>query len=343
MRAIFGLKRTIIRSKLSFKSLLILFDSSITLYGAPIWAPTSTINKSINKQLNTSNTQNFIPKVSRAYSEKVHISYLKWALGVHKKASNIGVWEGTDRYPLIYQSLRLALNYYKRLQNLPDSTFAHAAMKEQKAMKLPWYQNLEPLMKLDDIFHLDHVKAHRVIKSKGNADSIEPRWELNRNNINLTNKLLQQENVRPLPSEKFRAKKVINKLSNKFTQCWQFEKYVSSKIIISRLSKAKICQRHLDSSKGFPHRYSTTKLRISAQGLKIKIGRYSNTSREDKKCHWCHTSMGINVIEDERHVLFNCNLYDGLRTKVIARLNSAPEISSNINNQNNYIPLTSHH
>ena len=38
-------------------------------------------------------------------------------------------------------------------------------------------------MKLDEIFHLDHVKAHRVIKSKDNANSIEPRWELNRNNI----------------------------------------------------------------------------------------------------------------------------------------------------------------
>ena len=38
-------------------------------------------------------------------------------------------------------------------------------------------------MKLDEIFQLDHVKAHRVIKSKGNAHSIEPRRELNRNNI----------------------------------------------------------------------------------------------------------------------------------------------------------------
>ena len=34
------------------------------------------------------------------------------------------------------------------------------------------------------------------------------------------------------------------------------------------------------------------------------------------------------------------DLYAGLRTRLIARLNSAPEISSNINNQNNYLPLT---
>ena len=45
-------------------------------------------------------------------------------------------------------------------------------MKEQQVMKLPWYQNLEPLIELDEIFHLDHVnilKAHRLIKSKDNA------------------------------------------------------------------------------------------------------------------------------------------------------------------------------
>ena len=53
---------------------------------------------------------------------------------------------------------------------------------------------------------MDHVKAHPVIKSKGNAHYIEPKWEINRNNINLTNKIMQLENVRPLPSEKFRVK-----------------------------------------------------------------------------------------------------------------------------------------
>ena len=43
MRAFFGLKRVIMRSKLSFKALLTLFDSlikPIILYGAPLWTPT---------------------------------------------------------------------------------------------------------------------------------------------------------------------------------------------------------------------------------------------------------------------------------------------------------------
>ena len=84
-------------------------------------------------------------------------------------------------------------------------------------------------MKLDEIFHLDHVKAHRVIKSKGNADSIEPRWELNRNNIDLTNQLMQLENVRPLPSQKFRVKmslirifKTVGSFKNPYRQNYHF-------------------------------------------------------------------------------------------------------------------------
>ena len=56
-RAFFGLKRNIICSKLSFNALNTLFDSlikPIIFYGAPIWTPTSAINKSIIKYLSIS-------------------------------------------------------------------------------------------------------------------------------------------------------------------------------------------------------------------------------------------------------------------------------------------------
>ena len=66
MRAFFGLKRTVIRSKLSFKSLAILFDSlikPIVLYGAPIWTPSSATNKSIIKYCSV-NPTNITCKIS---------------------------------------------------------------------------------------------------------------------------------------------------------------------------------------------------------------------------------------------------------------------------------------
>ena len=103
MRAFFGLKRTLIRSKLSFKALTKLFDSlikPIVLYGAPIWTPESATNKSIIRYLKCK--LNFIAKINRTPFEKVQLSFLEWALGVHKKTSNVGVWGEIGRYPLIY-------------------------------------------------------------------------------------------------------------------------------------------------------------------------------------------------------------------------------------------------
>ena len=54
MRAFLGLKRVVMRSKLSFKAISTLFDSlikPIILYGAPIWIPTSSAYKSIIKSI----------------------------------------------------------------------------------------------------------------------------------------------------------------------------------------------------------------------------------------------------------------------------------------------------
>ena len=130
-----------------------------------MFTPTSSIVKTIVNSMKTNKPflQFFLPKVSRSPFKKVHLSFLKWALGVHRKASNVGVWGETGRYPLIYQSLRLTLNFYKRLQKLPDSSFAKAALTEQVQLKLPWLSYIEPITKLDAILHLDHVSAHRIL------------------------------------------------------------------------------------------------------------------------------------------------------------------------------------
>ena len=75
MRAFFGLKRTIIRSKITLKAAATLLDSlikPIALYGAPMVTPTSpTVKTIVNSiKINKPFLQNFLPKVSRSPSEK---------------------------------------------------------------------------------------------------------------------------------------------------------------------------------------------------------------------------------------------------------------------------------
>ena len=196
-----------------------------------MFTPTSPTVKTIVNSIKTNKPflQNFLPKLSRSPSEKVHLSFLKSAFGVHRKASNVGVWGETGRYPLIYQSLRLTLNFYKRLQKLPDSSFAKAALKEQVQLKLPWFSYFEPITKLDEIFHLDHVSAHRILNSKKVSNK-----PLCNKNINSLSGL---RSANPLPSKKFRVEEVIKILTKKFVQSWEDGKSSSSKLSFYNIIK----------------------------------------------------------------------------------------------------------
>ena len=332
MRAFFGLKRVIMRSKLSFKALLTLFDSlikPILLYGAPIWTPTCTINKSLCKT--TKATNNLLKKISASPQERVHISYLKWALGVHRKASNVGVWGETGRIPLIYQSIRLTLNYFKRLNTKSKSnSFVAAALKEQKSLNLPWYRYIKPLLELDEIYKLDHVTAHRILNTNSaNKAGHFPVSESKVLKDSLKNQSNLNQSIKPLYSEKFRIPKIIEALTNQFKECWQYQKSISSKLSFYHSIKHTFNREpYLYLCKGFSRRYSTTKLRISAHDLHIEKGRYSNTPREQRICAWCQTSLGVETIENESHVLYVCDLYSKQRSKLVKNLSQMPLIET---------------
>ena len=193
------------------------------LYGAPIWTPESATNKSIVRYLKCkpNNVLNFLAKINRTPSEKVHLSFLKWALGVHKKTSNVGVWGETGRYPLIYQSIRQTLNYYKHLLKAPKNSLVSAALKEHKLLKLPWFKNIEPLLKLDEIFHLDHVSAHRTFKKpikynpENKLNNVPARYKP------VLDQLQELQKSQPMSSKFFRTRTIEKILNNHFVECWE--------------------------------------------------------------------------------------------------------------------------
>ena len=337
MRAFFGLKRSVMRSKLSFSALSTLFDSlikPILLYGAPILTPISSINKFLIKNLQSGKTTsgNLLKTISRSVQEKVHLAFLKWALGVHRKTSNVGVWGETGRYPLVYQSIRLSLNYFKRISNLKPDSLVTAALKEQKVLKLPWYKSVKPILKIDEIYSLDHVSASKITKPNTSATH-----GASHNPVNVTNKhaqlppdqhalLFNTQAAQPLKCKKFRTATIIESLRNHFRINWEHQKSKSSKLSFYHSVKNKFSREsYLDLVKGFSRRYSTTQLRISAHEFEIERGRYKNVARELRFCPWCKTSMRSETVEDEAHVLFSCDLYQKHRTKLLISLNKALE------------------
>ena len=63
------------------------------------------------------------------------------------------------------------------------------------------------------------------------------------------------------------------------------------------------------------HRGALAKFRSGTAPINIEIGRYNNVLLENRKCSFCH-NIGINVIEDEMHVLLHCPLYIDLRQQL---------------------------
>ena len=148
-RAFYQIKRTVDTRALSIKSLLILFDAlikPIITYASQVWLPNTNIGKSLlNIQQSTENTT-LIQSSAKDCFEKLHLKFLKWCLGVHGKASNLGCYGDTGRMPLGISVIQTSLKYFRRvatLANNDSNSIVGKAFLEQQQLQLDWFNTWE--------------------------------------------------------------------------------------------------------------------------------------------------------------------------------------------------------
>jgi len=150
-RAFFQIKRTVDTRALSIKSLLILFDSlikPIITYASQVWLPNTNIGKSwLNiDQSNIDVRTTLIQCSAKDCFEKLHLKFIKWCLGVHAKASNLGCYGDTGRMPLGISVIQTSLKYFQRVATLSandSDALVGKAFLEQKQMNLDWFKTWE--------------------------------------------------------------------------------------------------------------------------------------------------------------------------------------------------------
>ena len=129
-----------------------MFDSLIKpvfLYGCQVLAPHNDLTKYFIKDTCKENTgETFLTKVARDPYERFHLRYLKWCLSVHQKATNVGCWGETGRYPLHTDAMKMSIDYFVRVKNSETNTLLHAAFTEQHRLKLEWYCNMNTFIDL---------------------------------------------------------------------------------------------------------------------------------------------------------------------------------------------------
>ena len=113
MKALYSLKRNILSLNPSIYTSLHIFDHTvkpILLYGSGIWLCSLSKKATIHDIFDYS-------KISKSFnSEKLHIHFCKFILGVHKKSSNFAVTSELARYPIQVNILLSALSYWHRLE-----------------------------------------------------------------------------------------------------------------------------------------------------------------------------------------------------------------------------------
>ena len=298
LRAIFSLKRFIYHKCISITTIFRLFDAlilPILTYACQITFPYSKIASSlVSTKTNQSNWQgNWLTKVSNDPFEKLHLRFIKWTLGVHKKSSNVGAWGETGRHPIGIQMLKQTVNYFNRVSLGPSSSsLVHLSFLEQQSGGLKWYASMESL-----------IAAHGTkITTKSGATIISP--------------------GRSAKSAK-----------SMFEAIWKGELTNSPKLDFYKKTKFSFSKEPYLDYLDFDLRQPLTKLRISAHKLPVEQGRYLTPPipRSIRYCEVCKAHDDVTVLGDEQHLLFECRS-SKLHREVLSSINlNLIENKNNIN------------
>ena len=148
-RAVFLLKKSVNGDALSGWAAFKLFDAlvvPIITYGCPVWLPFSESAKILHPTTNpTSDT--FFKRMTADPFERVHLKFMKWVLGVHKKTTNSACYGETGRAPISIAVLDQSLHYFARVMSRygNEESLLGLAAKEQKDLNLDWYAFWSPL------------------------------------------------------------------------------------------------------------------------------------------------------------------------------------------------------
>ena len=233
---------------------------------APIHNCVLIISISIVKTIVTSfrkvsNFDQLLPKIVKFSHEQVHLRHLEYLLGINKRSSNLASWGETGKFPLIFESIKLSIDYFKRVMNLSPSLLVRAAMNEQISLQLSWFANIKDLI---DCF----------------ADINQPQYQPNSSPILNATSL----------SEHCSAPLILANIKQHFIASWKASIRTSRKLAFYNTLKDTFdWEPYLNHANSFKDRRSKARIRCSSHKLNIEAGRYANIPLERRKCQSCES------------------------------------------------------
>ena len=241
--------------------------------------------------------------------EKLNIKLCKYLLGVNKFSVNHAVRGELGRYPMLINVLNMCTKFKSRVSSLSeDNLMKKSCLELAESIRNKELYDTESINKSSWQSRVDHLTAI------GLGDNT---------------KLLLENIYSCLWNDLMSNQTCDNKLRTyaKFKKEFELENY----IVTIPLSKRRMF----------------TKLRISSHSLAIETGRHKQIpKRNDIKCNFCahfkdsctcnkfkyhRLCFNCNVIEDEKHFLLNCAVYDQIRIDLFNDINDTFNLNTSDN------------
>ena len=305
LRAYFSLKSLVDISQLSIPAIFKLFDALIVpvlSYGCQIWFHKTAFTNQFIRKTFESKPSEYISKLASDPIERLHMKFLKWTLGVHKKTSNLFCWGDTGRCPLLQSISKQSVDYFYRLEGMTvanSENLVRHAFEDQRRLALPWFKRMSELIN-------QCVSMNNVCQQTGDTYAT-------------------------------RSGAIVKlQLEKAFKLTWAKAVNESSKLkFYSQVKELPGLEAYL-SIPNRDVRTSVARLRSSSHRLNVETARYAQTSQRLpnkkrsvdnsawlKSCKTCcdENVLGLQqlpfaadpIIEDERHILVTCPAYHHLR------------------------------
>ena len=144
LRSYFSLKNMIDIRPLKRSVIFKLFDSlilPIASYGCQVWFAETWMVKSLTEN----SAGSLLTSAAKDPIERIHLSFLKWNLGVGSRTSNASVWGDTGRHPLLVKVSKQVFSYLERLKDMStnnEDCLVKHAYNEQKNLNMTWYKRI---------------------------------------------------------------------------------------------------------------------------------------------------------------------------------------------------------
>ena len=223
----------------------------------------------------------------------MHLNFCKRILGLNRYTSNAACRSEIGNYPLLIDIKMSLVNYWLRIQELPDDNLTKQAYFEQKKTNCAdtWSSTVNRIPGQESRFTVTHPTT---VFSK---------------------------------SQFYKVKSTVrSNLEQNYLELWRshISREDSKLRTFSRIKLSYSCEPYL-SIPNIKHRICLSKLRTSNHKLHIETGRHTNpkTPLDNRICTLCH----LNEIENETHFLLVCPKYNSLRWQLFSNIHIPENIT----------------